>query len=125
MSNRKRFVWENRDFTVDPNAVVNYVEMFVLHYRSGRRTCDDLAGALDDERFVLYNVRCLVPPHGGPRTGTAGLLTRGIPAPSNGRARSSTSERRAAQPLRCLFLSRENSFLLLGFVVGGVGVDTC
>ena len=95
MSNRKRFIWENRDFTVDPNAVVNFVEMFVLHYRSGRRTCDDLAGALDDERFVLYNVRCLVPPHGGPRTGTAGLLTRGIPAPSNGRARSSTSERRA------------------------------
>ena len=76
LANKKRFLWENRDFTVDPGAVVNYVERFVMHQRAGRRTCDDLEGAVDEERFVLYNVHCLRRRrwHSPSRTGSVGCV---------------------------------------------------
>ncbi|EJK62878.1 hypothetical protein THAOC_16495 [Thalassiosira oceanica] len=76
LGNRKRFIWENRDFAVDPGAVVYYVERFVLYHRARRRTCDDLEIAIDGGRFVLYNVHCLRRrrwhTHRDPQTGSAG-----------------------------------------------------
>ena len=52
--NRKSFIWESRNFIVDPKVVLQYIEQFIL---ANSEECDDMAEALDDE-FVLYNVWC-------------------------------------------------------------------
>ena len=52
--NRKSFIWESRNFVVDPNVVLQYIEQFVL---ANSKECKDMSEALDDE-FVLYNVWC-------------------------------------------------------------------
>ncbi|KAL9185607.1 hypothetical protein ACHAXT_003384 [Thalassiosira profunda] len=60
MRQRKKFIWENRDFTVESAAVMHYIDQFVLFVRDKQRPCDELKHRLD-ERFVLYNVWCTKP----------------------------------------------------------------
>lgn len=60
MRHRKKFIWENRDFLVEKEAVLRYIEKFVLFKRDEARACDELKTNLDD-RFVLYNIWCLKP----------------------------------------------------------------
>jgi hypothetical protein len=64
LQDRKKFSWDNRDFTVNADAILMYIEKFVLLYNtremlnnSSSRTCDELRTTLDD-RFVMYNVWC-------------------------------------------------------------------
>lgn len=57
MRNRKRFIWENRDFNVDVDPIMQYIDQFVVFGRDKERTCEEFKGRLDD-RFVLYNVWC-------------------------------------------------------------------
>ena len=63
LQDRKKFIWDNRDFTVNADAILLYIEKFVLLYNNNRETinnsltCDELQYNLDD-RFVMYNVWC-------------------------------------------------------------------
>ena len=63
LRDRKKFIWDNRDFTVNADAILLYIEKFVLLYNYNRETinnsltCDELQYNLDD-RFVMYNVWC-------------------------------------------------------------------
>jgi hypothetical protein len=57
---RKTFIWENRDFTVESDEILRYIEKFVLFIRERERACYELTDALD-ERFVMYNIWCVKP----------------------------------------------------------------
>ena len=58
MKSRKKFIWENRDFNVEPRAVLKYVEKFVLRNTQEKtQPCEEMEVGLGD-RFVLYNVHC-------------------------------------------------------------------
>lgn len=59
MRNRKRFVWENRDFNVEVNPIMQYIDQFVVFGRY-KRTCEEFKDQLDDG-FVLYNIWCTKP----------------------------------------------------------------
>lgn len=61
LSQRKTFIWENRDFNVEPSAILRYVEDFVLFQRERERTCEELRDNTLDDRFVMYNVMCSKP----------------------------------------------------------------
>ncbi|KAL7532129.1 hypothetical protein ACHAWF_004017 [Thalassiosira exigua] len=61
LKRRKHFIWENRDFNVDPEPMLRYLETFVLPGRRKDKSCEELWDGLDDERFVLYNVWCRKP----------------------------------------------------------------
>ena len=54
LKKRKNFIWENRDFTVESDVVLRYIEKFVLFGRDRQKTCEELKDQLD-QRFVLYN----------------------------------------------------------------------
>jgi hypothetical protein len=54
--NRKRFIWESRDFNVNPSVILQYIEQFLL-IKENEKLCSNMVNALDDE-FVLYNVWC-------------------------------------------------------------------
>lgn len=57
--NRKKFVWDSRDFNVKPEVVIQYIERFVLFSGMGdKQPCNELNNRLD-EKFVLYNVWCV------------------------------------------------------------------
>ena len=60
MRNRKRFIWENRDFNVDVDPIIQYIDQFVVFGRDKERTCEEFKDQLD-ERFVLYNIWCTKP----------------------------------------------------------------
>ena len=60
LSQRKRFIWENRDFNVDIEPMLQYIEQFVLFTRDKERRCDELKDKLD-KKFVMYNVWCNKP----------------------------------------------------------------
>ena len=60
LSQRKRFIWENRDFNVDIEPMLQYIEQFVLFNRDKERQCDELKDRLD-KKFVMYNVWCNKP----------------------------------------------------------------
>ena len=60
LKKRKNFIWENRDFTVESDVVLRYIEKFVLFGRDRQKTCEELKDQLD-QRFVLYNVWCSKP----------------------------------------------------------------
>eukprot|EP00571_Detonula_confervacea_P004960 CAMPEP_0172322110 /NCGR_PEP_ID=MMETSP1058-20130122/45032_1 /TAXON_ID=83371 /ORGANISM="Detonula confervacea, Strain CCMP 353" /LENGTH=811 /DNA_ID=CAMNT_0013037759 /DNA_START=151 /DNA_END=2583 /DNA_ORIENTATION=+ len=60
LKQRKKFIWENRDFMVESKAVLQYIEQFVLYGRDIERTCDELKDQLDG-RFVMYNIWCAKP----------------------------------------------------------------
>ncbi|KAL3788233.1 hypothetical protein ACHAWO_012622 [Cyclotella atomus] len=55
-TNRKQFVWDSRDFNVDPAIILQYIEHFLLVSDDAKK-CSELAHALDGD-FVLYNVWC-------------------------------------------------------------------
>ena len=58
MKSRKKFLWENRDFNVDPRAVLKYIGKFVLrNTKEKAQPCEEMEAGLGD-RFVLYNVHC-------------------------------------------------------------------
>jgi hypothetical protein len=52
IQNRQMFAWANRDFIVDFNVVMQFVEKFVLHQND---RCTDM---MAETEFVLYNVWC-------------------------------------------------------------------
>jgi hypothetical protein len=52
IQNRKIFAWANRDFVVDSNVVIRFVEKFVLHQD------DRCNGMMAVTEFVLYNIWC-------------------------------------------------------------------
>jgi len=54
---RKKFIWENRDFNVESQVVLDYIEHVVLFSREKERTCDEVKEGLP-EKFVHYNVWC-------------------------------------------------------------------
>lgn len=56
---RKMFIWDNRDFNVEPEVILTYVEKLVLFMRDDEmgKLCGQVKDRLD-ERFVLYNVWC-------------------------------------------------------------------
>ncbi|KAL7542693.1 hypothetical protein ACHAXR_012002 [Thalassiosira sp. AJA248-18] len=60
MRKRKRFIWENRDFVMESQAILQYIEQFVLFGREKERSCEEMAGQLD-KRFVMYNIWCSKP----------------------------------------------------------------
>ena len=60
MKKRKTFIWENRDFVVDSEAVLSYIQSFVMFGHERNRTCDEMEASLD-KRFVLYNIWCINP----------------------------------------------------------------
>ncbi|KAL7541964.1 hypothetical protein ACHAXR_011389 [Thalassiosira sp. AJA248-18] len=60
MSKRKQFVWQNRDFVVESQAILQYIEHFVLFGREKERSCEEMAEQLD-MRFVMYNIWCSKP----------------------------------------------------------------
>jgi hypothetical protein len=60
LRHKAQFAWENRDFNVDPAAVLQYVEHVVLAGREREVPCEELQENLS-ERFVLYNVWCSKP----------------------------------------------------------------
>mmetsp|Transcript_18816 Transcript_18816/g.34690 ORF Transcript_18816/g.34690 Transcript_18816/m.34690 type:complete len:169 (+) Transcript_18816:172-678(+) len=60
MRQRKKFIWENRDFNVESEAVLHYIEKFVLFGREKERACDELQEEMPN-KFVLYNVWCSKP----------------------------------------------------------------
>lgn len=59
LNQRKIFIWDNRDFNVEPEIVVKYVENLVLFMRDTEmgKLCKEVNDRLD-ERFVLYNIWC-------------------------------------------------------------------
>lgn len=58
MKSRKKFLWESRDFNVDPRAVLDYIGKFVLRNTQQKtQPCEEMEVSLGD-RFVLYNVHC-------------------------------------------------------------------
>ena len=59
LKQRKIFIWDNRDFSVEPEVVIQYVENLVLFMRDDEmgKLCSEVTDRLD-ERFVLYNVWC-------------------------------------------------------------------
>ena len=62
LGRRKEFIWDNRDFIVESDIILRYIEKFVLFVRERKeRTCDELKYSLD-KRFVLYNTWCVKPP---------------------------------------------------------------
>ena len=61
MSQRKKFIWENRDFRVGIEPMMQYIEQFVLFTRKKERTCEELKESSLDPRFVMYNVWCSKP----------------------------------------------------------------
>lgn len=62
LKQRKKFIWENRDFIVESDAILQYIENFVLFGREKERSCEEMIGQLN-ERFVLYNIWCTKPPY--------------------------------------------------------------
>jgi hypothetical protein len=60
MKQRKKFIWENRDFVVDSDAILKYIQKFVIYGLERDRTCDEIEATFD-KRFVLYNIWCLQP----------------------------------------------------------------
>ena len=57
MRQRKKFIWENRDFNVPSKAVLDYIRNVVLSGRKKERTCREMQKQLPP-KFVLYNVWC-------------------------------------------------------------------
>lgn len=51
---KRRFAWSDRDFLVDNDVVINFVNKFVLA-NNFNRSCHDFQS---EEEFVLYNVWC-------------------------------------------------------------------
>lgn len=54
--NREQFIWDSRDFNVDPAIILQYMEQF-LFLSDDAKSCSKLGEALDED-FVLYNVWC-------------------------------------------------------------------
>lgn len=52
--NRMSFIWENRDFTVKPDVILQYIEHFIL---ASSKECNEMTSALDGG-FVKYNIWC-------------------------------------------------------------------
>ena len=62
LGRRREFIWDNRDFIVESDVILRYIEKFVLLVRErNKRTCDELKDSLDD-RFVIYNTWCVKTP---------------------------------------------------------------
>ena len=59
LNRRKIFIWDNRDFNVEPEVIIQYLEKLVLFMRDDDMgtVCSEVKDRLDD-RFVLYNVWC-------------------------------------------------------------------
>lgn len=59
LDQRKIFIWDNRDFNVEPEVIIKYIEKLVLFMRDDEmgKLCGEVKDRLD-ERFVLYNVWC-------------------------------------------------------------------
>merc|ERR1712086_170031 len=57
---RKKFIWENRNFNVESKAVLDYIENVVLFGQEKERTCKEVKNNLP-KNFVLYNVWCSKP----------------------------------------------------------------
>ena len=59
LGQRKIFIWDNRDFNVEPEVIIQYIEKLVLFMRDDEmgKLCAEVKDRLD-ERFVLYNVWC-------------------------------------------------------------------
>jgi hypothetical protein len=59
LKRRKVFLWDNRDFNVEPDVVMQYIEKLVLFMRDDDLgiLCKEVKDSLDD-RFVLYNIWC-------------------------------------------------------------------
>jgi len=57
--NFKKFLWPRRDFNVNPEPVVKYIEKVVIPSEESRNmtSCDEMRGRLD-KRFVWYNIWC-------------------------------------------------------------------
>ena len=60
LGQRKIFIWDNRDFNVEPEVIIQYIEKLVLFMRDDEmgKLCSEVKDRLD-ERFVLYNVWCV------------------------------------------------------------------
>lgn len=59
LKQRKMFTWDNRDFNVEPDVIIQYIEKLVLFMRDDEmgKLCSEVKDRLD-ERFVLYNIWC-------------------------------------------------------------------
>jgi len=59
LGQRKIFIWDNRDFNVEPEVIIQYIEKLVLFMRDDEmgKLCAEVKDRLD-ERFVLYNIWC-------------------------------------------------------------------
>lgn len=53
-NNRMKFIWENRDFNVKSDTVIQFIEHSIL---SHNYDCSNITGTLD-AKFVQYNVWC-------------------------------------------------------------------
>lgn len=60
LKQKRMFIWENRDFVVGSEAVLKYIQNFVLFVIESNRTCDEMEASLD-KRFVFYNIWCTQP----------------------------------------------------------------
>lgn len=69
-----QFQWDNRNFAVESDVVLHFVERFVLPTKKGAVRCKDLLDA-QGERFTLYNVWC-VPDNGTDAAANATLALR-------------------------------------------------
>ncbi len=58
MKQKKKFIWENRDFVIDNKTVLKYIQNFVMFGTKRNRTCEEMETSLD-KRFVLYNIWCI------------------------------------------------------------------
>lgn len=72
LKQRKKFIWENRDFLVDSDAILQYIEKVVVFARDKLRSCEEMVGQLDD-RFVMYNIWCSKQKHWFPSLLPGGL----------------------------------------------------
>ena len=52
--NKKQFIWESRNFNVNPEVILQYIKHFIF---ASSKECSKMTGALD-RRFVLYNIWC-------------------------------------------------------------------
>lgn len=57
MRQRKKFIWENRNFNLASKAVLDYIKNVVLFGREKKRTCKEVKENLP-QNFVLYNIWC-------------------------------------------------------------------
>ena len=58
MKQKKKFIWDNRDFVVASESILKYIQNFVMFGTGRNRTCDEMETSLD-KRFVMYNIWCI------------------------------------------------------------------